>query len=75
MQLSTGAIPHLDRGLISRWYYPPWHLYYFAEITMQALLRRCGFEVLDYKETGNDPAETLMVVLARPAQGSAGQQG
>jgi SAM-dependent methyltransferase len=66
VQLSTGAVPHLDVGRISRWYYPPWHLYYFAEPTMRALLENEHFEVLSYEERGDRPEESLMVVLARP---------
>lgn len=58
--LSTGALRHEDPLLESHWYYPPWHLYYFSESTMTALLARAGFELVRYFEK-----EGLMIVLAK----------
>ena len=63
--ISTGALPHEDPKLLSAWYNPPWHLYYFSEATMRALLEKCGFDVLSYSETPDNPEGALMVVLAR----------
>lgn len=67
LMLSTGSLPHKDPLLISKWYYPPWHLYYFSEETMHKLLRKCGFEVVAYQEKHKAiPEYALMVVLSRP---------
>lgn len=72
LMLSTGALPHKDPSLISKWYYPPWHLYYFSEETMHKLLRKCGFEVVSYQEKDKAiPEYTLMVVLAHQIEAQA----
>jgi len=66
LMLSTGAVPHEDRRLVSRWYYPPWHLYYFSEETIKRLLTDCGFALESYSEKDKHiPEYTLMVVAAR----------
>lgn len=66
LMLSTGAVPDKDPKVVSKWYYPPWHLYYFSERTMKALLLQCGFDVVSYREEDQDvPEYTLMIVLAR----------
>lgn len=67
LMLSTGAIVHKDPKLTSKWYYPPWHLYYFAEPTIRELLVACGYDVVSYIEQDeHSPEYTLMVVIARP---------
>ena len=66
LMLSTGVVLHEDPQLISQWYYPPWHLYYFSENTIHQLLAECGFTVLSYAEQDkHTPEYTLMVVMAR----------
>jgi SAM-dependent methyltransferase len=63
--LSTGAVPHGDPDLRSTWYYPPWHLYYFSQATICALLGAAGFDVVSYTENQAVPGSELMIVLAR----------
>lgn len=66
LMLSTGALPHTDPEVMSKWYYPPWHLYYFSEKTIRELLDKCGFDVVSYtEENENIPEYRLMIVLAR----------
>lgn len=69
LMLTTGAVAHNDRDLQSRWYYPPWHLYYFSKETIIALLVKCEFEVLDYSQNEQSGIEyALMTVVARVKQ-------
>lgn len=66
--LSTGAVEHRDPRRISKWYNPPWHLYYFSEATMRALLAESGFVSMSYQEEDRHvPEYVLMVVTARKA--------
>ncbi len=66
LMLTTGALPHNDRDLESRWYYPPWHLYYFSKQTITALLMKCKFEVIEYSQNEQSGIEyALMTVVAR----------
>lgn len=70
--LTTGALVHEDPDLVSQWYFPPWHLFYFSEETIRALLAKCGFEVISYEEEDKHiPEYGLMVVVARPLHGKA----
>ncbi len=67
LMLSTGVLQHEDPHRVSKWYYPPWHLYYFSEQTIRALLSECGFEVISYEEQDRHvPEYALMLVVARP---------
>lgn len=69
LMLSTGAVPHEDPRLVSGWYYPPWHLYYFSEETIRALLMSQGFFVESYETVHDESvAHRLMVVVARPVR-------
>lgn len=72
LMLSTGAVPDKDPHIVSKWYYPPWHLYYFSEQTVRALLAECGLAVVSYKEDNEySPQYTLMTVVARPVSNTA----
>ncbi|MGI8839015.1 MAG: methyltransferase domain-containing protein [Pyrinomonadaceae bacterium] len=64
LMLSTGVLPHEDPGMISKWYYPPWHLYYFSENTIRRLLADCGFTVVSYVEQDQDIPEYMLMVVA-----------
>lgn len=63
--LSTGELPHEDPRAASGWYYPPWHLYYFSQQTITALLRDAGFDVVDIAVQDADSPYAIMTVLAR----------
>jgi ubiquinone/menaquinone biosynthesis C-methylase UbiE len=66
LMLSTGAVPHRDPMVMSHWYYPPWHLYYFAEETIRQLLSARNFETLSIRfENEHVPQHRLMIVTAR----------
>jgi 2-polyprenyl-3-methyl-5-hydroxy-6-metoxy-1,4-benzoquinol methylase len=64
--LSTGDVPHLDPKLLSGWYSPPWHLYYFSRETIHQLLDICGFVVDEQLGTPvHQGSVGVMVVAAR----------
>jgi 2-polyprenyl-3-methyl-5-hydroxy-6-metoxy-1,4-benzoquinol methylase len=65
LALSTGEIPHEDSRAASGWYYPPWHLYYFSQQTITALLRSAGFELVDISVQDVHSPYAIMTVLAR----------
>lgn len=69
--ISTGAVPHRDPGLLSGWYYPPWHLYYFSVETLSDMCVAAGFDVIDSTITDADTPYALMTVFAKTRQGVA----
>ncbi|MEO8192479.1 MAG: class I SAM-dependent methyltransferase [Gemmatimonadales bacterium] len=70
LALTTGALAHCDPRAVSGWYYPPWHLFYFARETVTALLNVAGFEVTAYSVDDKRSPFAVMTVIARATPGS-----